>query len=243
MHELMEKLKPICEMKEKLTKYCETELSKSMECVDTKELGEAIDMVKDLAETEEKCFKACYYKTIVKAMKEQKEEDEMMNKILSNPAFCEYMMDRDPDMLEEMSEFGERMGYPRGRSQSGRNTTRSQSSGRYMSPTDGRRSGRMGYGYGLDEMKMREIMDEYWGRMDNDMLRREERPYNKYKDAKRHYTETHSAKDKEEMDMAAGEHMAETVASIKEIWRNADPDMKKRLKQDMASLMNEMNAG
>lgn len=36
--------------------------------VNTEELGEVIDMIKDLAETKEKLYKASYYDSVVKAM-------------------------------------------------------------------------------------------------------------------------------------------------------------------------------
>lgn len=42
-------------------------------CAET--LGEITDMIKDLAEAEEKCHKACYYKKVVEAMEEYEDED------------------------------------------------------------------------------------------------------------------------------------------------------------------------
>lgn len=54
----MEKLKHI---KHKLVELVEVELDEHLEYVDTKELGEVIDMIKDLAE-------AIYYCTVTEAM-------------------------------------------------------------------------------------------------------------------------------------------------------------------------------
>lgn len=48
---------------EKLTEVAKCELDKGIECVDTKEFGEVIDMIKDLSEAE-------YYAKISKAMNE-----------------------------------------------------------------------------------------------------------------------------------------------------------------------------
>lgn len=56
-------IKRIHEMMEKLTKCAEMELEKGVENVDTKEMGEVVDIIKDLAEAE-------YYSKITKAMDE-----------------------------------------------------------------------------------------------------------------------------------------------------------------------------
>lgn len=66
--------------------------------------------------------------------------------------------------------------------------------------------------------------------------------YDKYQDARRHYTQTHAQKDKDDMDAHATEHLANTVASIREIWKHADPEMRNRMKSDITVLMNDMNA-
>ena len=56
-------VKRIHEMMEKLTKCAENEFEKGVENVDTKEMGEVVDIIKDLAEAE-------YYAKITKAMDE-----------------------------------------------------------------------------------------------------------------------------------------------------------------------------
>lgn len=73
---LEEETKPIKKMCEKLMDSINYELDKGIENVDTKELGEAIDMIKDLYEAKEKMVKACYYKQIMEAMEEHDFEDE-----------------------------------------------------------------------------------------------------------------------------------------------------------------------
>ena len=52
MANYMEHMNDICEMKEKLIDWTKEELSKSKECIDTHEMGEVIDMIKDLFEAE-----------------------------------------------------------------------------------------------------------------------------------------------------------------------------------------------
>lgn len=62
-------IKHIHETIEKISEYACKEACKSVEEIDTKELGEAVDMIKDLAEAE-------YYARISKAMEESEKEDE-----------------------------------------------------------------------------------------------------------------------------------------------------------------------
>lgn len=77
----MERLK---HMEETLMSCVEEQLS-HLDCVDTHELGEAIDMIKDIAQTK-------YYCSIVKAMEEAEEEEKLMLKSHSYPNFRD--MDR-----------------------------------------------------------------------------------------------------------------------------------------------------
>jgi hypothetical protein len=56
-------IKAMHEMIEKLTECAKYEIDKGVEAVDTKEMGEVTDIIKDLAE-------AMYYRTLVEAMKE-----------------------------------------------------------------------------------------------------------------------------------------------------------------------------
>ena len=58
------------EMMSKLKEHAGCELSKSKERINAKDLGEVIDMIKDLADAEEKEAEKKYYEAITKAMKE-----------------------------------------------------------------------------------------------------------------------------------------------------------------------------
>ena len=64
--------------------------------------------------------------------------------------------------------------------------------------------------------------------------------FNRFRSAKRHYTETHSEKDHQAMKEHANEHMAETMMTLREMWDDADPDLKARMKADLAKLTSEM---
>ena len=73
---LEEEAKPIKKMCEKLMDAVNHELDKGIENIDTKELGEAIDMIKDLYEAKKEMYEACYYKGVLEAMEEHDFEGE-----------------------------------------------------------------------------------------------------------------------------------------------------------------------
>ena len=75
MH-LEEESKPLKKMCEKLMDTINHELDKGIENINTQELGEAIDMVKDLYEAKKEMYEACYYKQVMEAMEEHDFEDE-----------------------------------------------------------------------------------------------------------------------------------------------------------------------
>ena len=198
--------------------------------MDCEETGEIVDMIKDLADAEKNCYKAEYYKTIVEAMEDAEEEEELMAKLgmcdkmgynsnrsvitgrytTGRPGYVPMHMMDDEDYVAQMDWDGPRMGYTRtgqgNRSQSGNNV-----------PNMG---GRGGYTDGMSQ----------YGR-----------PYEEWRMAKRSYTETRSPEDKERMNEHANEHIMASITSLREVFKAADPDMKRRVKQDLSSLVNEMN--
>lgn len=141
-------IKHIHETMEKLSKYACEEACKSVEEIDAKELGEAVDMVKDLAEAE-------YYARISKAMEEAEKEDEEEAKRIMR------------EMKEQYGdEEGERRFY---------DNYRYKRSGRYAPKGRGSYVGRRGYeqpmyhmpldmyhNYSAEEMRDMDRMD---GRM------------------------------------------------------------------------------
>lgn len=79
---LEEETKPIKKVCEKVMDIVSTEFEKGAENVDTKEMGEAIDILKDLYEAKEKIVKACYYKYILSAMEKEETEEEEYKKVM-----------------------------------------------------------------------------------------------------------------------------------------------------------------
>lgn len=105
---------------------------------------------------------------------------------------------------------------------------------------DGERRGRhmpqrMGYRPGDPDMRM-----DTWGQLDGDWDERYGRAANEWRRAKRHYTQTHSEQDRERMRQSTTEHMADTMATLREMWDDADPDLRKRMKADLTKLTQEM---
>ena len=145
---LEEESKPIKKMCEKLMDSINHELDKGIENVDTKELGEAIDMVKDLYEAKKEMYEACYYKQIMEAMEEHDFEDE-----------------------EEIMDEGRRGYRGQPRSQSGRFMSRGD--GRRSNRG---RGGRRGYEdemyYTMTPEMYREHDPEYYRDLDRDSLNR-----------------------------------------------------------------------
>ena len=64
----MEKLRDLSEMKHTLIEAVKMELAKGVDSVDTEELGEVVDMIKDLASAEKDCMEAAYYELVCEAM-------------------------------------------------------------------------------------------------------------------------------------------------------------------------------
>ena len=65
-------MKKLCEIKDTLINLVEQQMT-NPQCVNTHEMGEVIDMIKDLAET-------CYYVSIVEAMEDKEEHEESSRK-------------------------------------------------------------------------------------------------------------------------------------------------------------------
>lgn len=77
--------------------------------------------------------------------------------------------------------------------------------------------------------------------MDEEYDPRYGRTFNDYRRAKRHYTETHSDSDRQKMRDRTNEHVMETMATMREMFDDADPELKKRMKADMVKLTQEMS--
>lgn len=223
----------ICELKKDLVKIFASELhTKGVNDLDTKDCAEVADMIKDLAEAEKACMEACYYETIVKAMEKADEEDDDDGRMGYNsrhyangrfaPKGRGTRMGYMPDM---MMQYPYIYGYINDSDFEDNLRNRRMS---YQPSGAGNRS-QSGSKMGYDDMD--------W---DPDDDPKQSREYNEYKRAKRHYTESKSPADKQQMDEHAMKHMNQAMDSFREMWKDADPTMRKRMKADLTALVGEM---
>lgn len=238
MEEAKKKVTDICELKQTLITAARDHMNQGLQGVNTHELGEVVDMIKDLCEAEEKIYKSCYYKTVVEAMKEEKKQEEMMTKM-------------------GMLSGSDRMGYDNWR----------YSSGRFAPTGHGHRSGYHDPEQIEKWMHEEAFPDDPWvkagysgsrggssnngrssntGSMDsNGRMGYTGSPrghhYDRYSKARMGYHESKDASHKESMDAASREYVVDMAEALKEVWTDADPAMRKEIKNKFISLMNEMN--
>ena len=234
-----------------LTKMCEKigdainhELDKGIEKVNTEELGEAVDMLKDLYEAKEKMVKSCYYKQVMEAMEEHDFEND-----------------------EEIMEEG-RKGY-RGRSRDsmGRFTSRGRGRRGYEMPMMmydedwdemermrdmDRNSGRMGYSSGGSSMGGLSSSGMNSGSMSSSSGNRgysdggRENSESRYDRAKRGYEETksihkdNSAESKQMKMKSLEDYMKSLAEDVTEMVNDMSPEEKSLIKQKMQVLMQKI---
>lgn len=235
MHEIELKLREICDMKEKLISWSKEEFGKGKEHIDAKELSDVVDMIKDFAEAEKDTYKAQYYKIMACLLMEGAEDEEDGPMGYDNwryasgrfaPTgrghFAGYPRKQvGPMTTPDMPAMGmDSMGYVEGmngmRGYSGQGSRSGGSSGGSSSSRDGSSSSSGGsssrYGY----------------------------PYDEWNNARRYYTESGSEHDKKQMDHKALEHVTNAVESVEHIWREADPQLKEKLKKELKPLMEKI---
>lgn len=214
----------LSDIKEKLVCAMEGELANGIQNVNTEEAGAVIDMIKDLADAEKNCYKACYYKSIIETMEEAKEdiEDEEM------PWWARMF---NPEMM--------RAGYDNWRYSSGRFAPkgRGHRSG-YIPSTDGHMMRMPTYHDGSYPDYFGDNPRMGYGTRDGKGMYGDS--YVRYRDAMRHYTDSHSKQDRDEADMRAKEHMAEAMDTFRDIWKDADPELRKKMKADLTNLLGGM---
>lgn len=239
MHDEMKKpnMSEICQIEKDLIAALRTVVSHGVfsKEVDTKELGELVDMVKDMAETKRNCWEACYYETVTEAMKEYDEED-MMGYNPNRYASGRYAptgtgnrtsgyvpsLDKMPIVMRPGNLYHDYplMGYSE------------EKGGRDSSYDDkGRMMGDRNDSYGYPHDREMENRRNQYGSA-----------FREYEDARRHYTESKSLEDKSHMDKKALEHVNQSMMTLREIWKNADPTVKKEVSSSISSLATEFKS-
>lgn len=238
MHETESKAKGLCELKEALLCQVKPHIHAGVfePNVDGCAVGQTIDMIKDLCDAEKNLWKACYYKTVTKAMKETEEEDEP-RVIFGYPG---------------MSRSHARYGYNNRRYNSGQYAPKG--AGHYsgympddrfpdfmdpvMENTERMQEGMGLLGYPEDRRMTTKEPDK--GRYGYPMNRRYGMPYNEYEDAKKYYTDTKDGMAKKEMMDHIDHHLEDVIDTTKEMWMDAKPETKKAFKEEMMKLLKDI---
>lgn len=66
------------------------------------------------------------------------------------------------------------------------------------------------------------------------------RSFEDYRRAKKYYTESHDDNMKVKMNELAEQHVTDSIDTLKEIWNSSDPELKQRMKSELAQLVNSM---
>ena len=212
----------IHKMQECLTEKAVNELEKGVENVDTSEMGQVVDMIKDLAEAE-------YHSIISKAMKKANEEEE------------EY----DKELLKSLkAEYGEESGrryYDHYR----------YANGRFAPKGHGIRRGYEEPPYyhmpvNYNDMEYMRDMDKSQGKMYYSEPIAPHVSESNYDKAKRHYTETKemhkgaSTEDKEHKMKALDMYIRELSGDISELLNDMTPDERNLLRTKMSNLASKL---
>lgn len=221
----------ICVIKDELVSMLR---AVGIQSIDTHEAYEIVDMIKDLAETEYYCKvteameKADYgYEDAYEPMGYNRNRSATTGRYISGPGYRP-MVDQEPYIREYLEHPNQRvnwnaMGY--------NNPSMTNGGSGYSGNGGGNSGGSSGGSGGSGYSNTGGNNQSGYGRS-----------YENYRMARRHYTATKSEADKMEMNEHANKHLTETVSSLREIWDNADPEMKRRMKSDLQNLTAEMNA-
>lgn len=210
------------EMKEEfVSTLCSAMKSHGLEQMETKEVGEAVDIIKDFAEAKKYCMEALYYQKVTEAMLSYEEPRYgYNNRRYGNGQYAPKGSGSygywDSKMGMVMDEDWNNMGY--NNTSSGRGRTRSDNMNQgYYSNAQWEPAGGEDY-------------DPRYGRS-----------YNEFCKNRKFYTATRSEEEKRQMDKHAEEHVQDIIVSVKDIWKDADPNLKKHMKEQMTKLLGEMN--
>lgn len=116
MHE--EAHEKLCEMRECLIDAAKANMEMGLDKVNTQEMGQVVDMIKDLYEAEKYYKEACYYGSIVDAMNEASEKEEHSDRMgyTKRPVWLNPMKaawdEKESNWTPKPEMSNMRMGYP-----------------------------------------------------------------------------------------------------------------------------------
>ena len=226
----MESLK---KMKECLTNKVEAQVYGNLDGVDAKELGEAVDMIKDLAE-------AIYYCTITESMEKGAEEEKKMGRHQGAMYYSPRRMMQEPWPIEYYDPRYRERYMPTMYAQGGNNgnSGNSNSNGRSSGGNNARGGGSRGYSEGNIMYHDPEYMD-YPMPMDhiyrNGMMMRD--PYEgKSGQRRKMYMEGKGKHDKTMQMKELESYMQELSEDLTEMIHDASPEEKQLLQQKISTL-------
>lgn len=207
---MMSEISDIEDIKKTLVSWLKEETSCGKEKFDTHSCGAVSDIIKDMAETVKECYEAMYYKTVIEAMEAGKEPT--------------YGGEEVYGYNHRHMSNGQFARTGKGHIVSGYTPYMDQKPyiDAYVHDPNfkNRMNGSMGYPDGVQMTQ-----SEYGKAYDN------------YREARRHYQDSRSQEDKEEMDQHCMNYMNHTIKTLKAMWEDADPMLKKRLKEDFGEEM------
>ena len=205
MHNMISEMECMEDIKKTLTSWLKEEVSNGKEYFDTQTCGAVSDIIKDMAETTKECYEACYYKTVIEAMSEDREPVYGYNHMhLNNGQFASsgkghYVRGYHPGpYMNQMPYIDAYMHDPD-----------------FEKHMGGKGHSAMGYDH----------ESRIGNSKDGDI-------YDNYRNAKRHYQDSKSTKDKETMDEHGMMYMEHTLGNLKTMWKEADPVLKSKMKRD-----------
>lgn len=200
-------------IKKTLTSWLKEEVNNGKENFDTKTCGDVSDIIKDMAEATKECYEACYYKTVIEAMGEGRA-----------PAYGEdsYGYNHRHMSNGQFADSGKGH-YVRGYNR-GPYMDQMPYVDAYMHDPDFekhmRNDSTMNMGYNPNSGEVRENNSK------------DGKIYDNYRNAKRHYQDSRSTKDKERMDEHGMKYMENTLGNLGSIWKEADPALRSKIKKD-----------
>lgn len=64
--------------------------------------------------------------------------------------------------------------------------------------------------------------------------------YDRYRDNRRHYTDTKDEESKKKMEESMKEYMDDAIDSMKEMWKDADPQLRQTMKSDLTKMVQQL---
>lgn len=221
MHKALMEIEKICEARSILLSWIceEVNCGKAafMSEKDVNDFGEIVDTYKDLCESGKDIMKEKYYCEMAKMMMggESDEYDRQGydNWRYSSGQFAPKGKGHFAGYVSDNT-MGSRM------SNDGRKNTSDNTDGRSRDGV---------YGYHDDMMEpMQRYMPSRYGYT-----------FDEYRAAKKNYSQSKSEKDGQEMNSKIDENMHNVVDTTKEMWKDANPETKKKMKTALTKLINE----